>query len=96
MTPARPDISPSVDLSLHFFGIPDKEVCAFWKVLESLPRGDYFGRRCEMDEGTKVRIKIGMDEGVDGVVSKVDGGFRYVTKGNFWYRVPTDFLEKLP
>lgn len=49
-----------------------------------------------MDEGTKVRIKTGMDEGVEGTVTHVDGEFRYVTKGNFWYRVPTDFLEEQP
>lgn len=95
MTPARPDVPASEDFSLHFFGIPDREVIAFWKFLESLPRDTWRRHPCEMDEGTRVRITNGMDAGIEGVVSKVYGEFRYVTKGNFWYRVPMRFLEEI-
>jgi hypothetical protein len=92
MTPARPDVPCSTDFSLHWFGIPDAQVHAFWKMLERLPAS---GRQipCKMDCGTRVRVKQGIDSGLEGIVDFVDGGLRRVCFKRHWAKIPTEFLE---
>lgn len=91
--PARPDIPSSTDFSLHWFGIPDKQVHEFWKMLESMPPG----RRgpCELDLNTKVTVTSGMDAGLTGRVSQIDGGLRRVDFKHHWAKIPTFQLKEV-
>lgn len=84
--PARPDIPAGGDFSLRWFGIPDKQVLATWKWVESLP--NYINvrrtRNVAMDVGTRVLATASIEQGMTGTVANVMGDLRRVNFEHHW------------
>ncbi len=84
--PVRPDVSADEDFSLRWFGIPDKQVYANWKWMESVPR--YINvrrmRNVALDVGTRVLATASIEQGMVGTVVNVMGDLRRVNFEHHW------------